>query len=89
MNSWKWYVYIIECEDGLYYTGTTWKPDLRWTQHISGEGSKFTSKHKPRKMVYLEEHSDIDSARKREIQIKDWSREKKQKLIKGQWGKWE
>lgn len=24
MNKWKWYVYIIECNDGLYYTGVTW-----------------------------------------------------------------
>jgi len=31
MENWKWYFYIIECIDGYYYTGMTWKPDLRWS----------------------------------------------------------
>jgi putative endonuclease len=88
MNQWKWYVYIIECVGNLYYTGLTWKPDTRWTQHLSGIGSKFTSRHKPKQVVYLEEYDDIKQARLREKQIKDWSQEKKKKLIAGKWGKW-
>lgn len=88
MSKWKWYVYIIECEDKTYYTGLTWRPDLRWTQHLSGLGSKYTSKHKSKKVVYLEEHEDLEEARRREIQIKDWSQKKKEKLISGEWGKW-
>jgi len=85
---WKWYVYIIECLDGLYYTGLTWKPDARWIQHLSGLGSEFTSRHKPKKVVYLKEFYNLEEARRREKQIKGWTREKKQKLIKGEWGKW-
>lgn len=85
---WKWYVYIVLCEGGFYYTGLTWKTDLRWTQHLSGLGSKFTSKYKPQKVVYIEEHDNLEEARKREKQIKGWTREKKEKLIKGEWGKW-
>jgi len=87
-SNWKWYVYIVECEDGFYYTGLTWKPDTRWIQHLSGKGSKFTSKHKPKEVVYLEEYENLEEARKREKQIKGWKREKKEKLIKGEWGKW-
>ncbi len=79
---WKWYVYIIECKDEFYYTGLTWKPDLRWMQHLSRFGSKFTAKHKPKKVVYLEEYDNLEQARKREKQIKGWTREKKEKLIK-------
>lgn len=85
-NKWKWYVYIIECVDGLFYTGLTWKPDLRWIQHLSGLGSKFTTRHKPKKVVYLEEHRALYEARRREKQIKDWSQKKKKKLISGEWG---
>lgn len=66
-------MYIIECEDGTYYTGLTWKPDIRWTQHITGLGSKYTSKQKAKKMVYLEEYEDLEQARKREKQVKNWS----------------
>ena len=88
-TKWKWYVYIIECADGLYYTGMTWKPDLRWIQHLSGLGSKFTSRHKPKEVAYLEEYENLDEARRREKQIKDWNQNKKRKLINGKWGKWQ
>ena len=85
---WKWYLYIIRCKDLSYYTGLTWKPDLRWAQHLSGIGSVYTSKHEPDALVYLEEYEDLDEARRRERQIKSWRREKKEKLITGKWGKW-
>jgi putative endonuclease len=85
MTKWKWYVYILECSDNLYYTGMTWNPGIRYEQHLSGLGSKFTGKHGVRRLVYLEEHEDFEVARRRERQIKDWSRSKKEKLIRGIW----
>lgn len=85
MKQWKWYVYIIECKDGTYYTGLTWNVANRIEQHISGLGSKYTAKHGFKKLVYYEEHEDLEVARKRERQIKDWSQEKKRKLISGEW----
>ena len=81
-------MYILECIDGFYYVGMTWKPDMRWMQHLSNFGSKFTARHKPKKVVYLEEYEDLDEARRREKQIKGWTRIKKEKLIKGEWSKW-
>jgi len=86
-RKWKWYIYIIECKDRSYYTGLTWKPELRYDQHLSGLGGKYTAEHGVRKIVYIEEHEDFKAARKRESQIKDWSREKKRKLIQGEWKK--
>lgn len=86
---WKWYVYIIECQDASYYTGMTWSPDTRWTQHLSGLGSAYTFQHPPKAVVYLEEFSDLEEARLREKQIKGWTRIKKEKLIRGEWGKWQ
>ena len=86
---WKWYVYIIECIDKSYYTGLTWKPDKRWAQHLSGLGSRYTSMHKSEQVVYLEEYENLDEARRREKQIKGWTRLKKEKLIKGEWSKWQ
>ena len=67
----------------------TWKPDKRWIQHLSGIGSKYTAKHGIRKLAYLEEYDNLEEARNREKQIKDWSQKKKEKLIKGEWGKWQ
>ncbi len=81
--SWKWFVYIIECLDGTYYTGMTWKPELRLDQHISGLGGRYTSDHGVKQLVHLEEYSDLDTARQRERQIKKWSQKKKRLLIEG------
>lgn len=65
MSQWKWYVYIIECMDGTYYTGLTWKPELRFEQHKSGLGGNYTAKHGVKGLVYLEEHTELELARKR------------------------
>lgn len=80
-GKWHWYVYILECKDGLYYTGMTWIPSLRFDQHLAGKGSRFTANHGINKLVYLEEHDNFELARQREIQIKDFSRKKKKVLI--------
>lgn len=87
MGEWRWYVYIIECLDGTYYTGLTWKVDLRHDQHRSGLGGAYTAQCGVKRIAYIEEHADFESARKRERQIKDWSRVKKEKLINGLWCK--
>jgi predicted GIY-YIG superfamily endonuclease len=78
---WKWYVYILETKDGYYYTGMTWDPSIRYEQHLSGFGGKYTSEHGVSRLVYLEEHTEFELARQREIQIKDFSRKKKKVLI--------
>lgn len=80
MGGWKWYVYIIECVDGLYYTGMTWNLQNRLEQHKLGNGSKFTSRHGFKTLRYVEEFSDITQAREREHQLKDFSRKKKEAL---------
>lgn len=80
-KKWKWYVYILELKNGLYYTGITWSPSTRFDQHKSGLGSKYTARYGIRKLVYLEEHEDLELARIREVQIKDFNRKKKKALI--------
>lgn len=89
MAEWKWYVYIIECQDRTYYTGLTWQSNNRWVQHLSGLGAEYTKRHKPKAIVYLEEYISLDQARRREKQIKNWSQAKKRKPINSEWGKWQ
>ena len=88
MSDWKWYVYIIECKDGSYYTGRSWRYDLRYEQHLSGLGGKYTAKHGVKKLAYVEEYSNYEEACLREKQLHGWTREKKEKLISGRWGQW-
>ena len=87
-ENWKWYVYIVECLDGTFYTGMTWNYDFRGFQHSVGQGSEYTKKHGFKRVVYIEEFEDLEEARYREKQIKGWSQKKKRKLINGEWGKW-
>jgi putative endonuclease len=77
------YMYILECADGTYYTGSTTNLTLRLAQHMAGEGSNHTKNRLPVKLVYHEEFYRIDLAFNREKQVQGWSRKKKEALING------
>ncbi len=79
----KGYTYILLCDDGSYYTGSTKDIERRWEQHKNGEGANHTKKHPPVDLVYYEEYDRIDEAFYREKQIQGWSRKKKEALING------
>jgi predicted GIY-YIG superfamily endonuclease len=79
----KGYVYILQCSDDSYYTGSTTNIDLRLKQHQEGIGANHTKKRLPVVLVYYEEFDRIDKAFYREKQIQGWSRAKKEALIKG------
>lgn len=79
----KAYTYILLCNNGQYYTGSTKDLDKRIEQHNEGQGANFTKKHAPCKLVYYEEYSRIYLAFYREKQIQGWSRKKKEALING------
>jgi len=76
-------MYILECADGSYYTGSTNNLELRLAQHQAGEGANHTKKRLPVKLVYYEEYERIDKAFYREKQVQGWSRKKKEALITG------
>ena len=77
------YMYILECADGSYYTGSTRNIELRLAQHEAGEGANHTKKRLPVKLVYFEEFQGIDEAFYREKQVQGWGRKKKEALING------
>lgn len=77
----KGYMYILECSDGSYYTGSTIDLERRLQQHQNGEGPNHTKKRLPVTLVYYEEYERIDEAFYREKQIQGWSRKKKEALI--------
>ena len=82
----SWYVYIAKAKTGRYYTGITTNPNKRIIKHNSGKGSRFAIEQGPFDLVYISKAFPGKSeARKREIQIKGWSREKKLNLISGAW----
>jgi len=86
INMKKWYVYIAKARTGRLYTGITTDPEERLIKHNSGMGSKFAIDQGPFELAYTSNSFISKSdARKREIQIKGWKRDKKIKLIQGVW----
>lgn len=77
-----WVVYILECEDGSLYTGTSNDLAKRLRTHMSGHGAKYTRSHLPSKLVYVEPCHSQSQALKREMSIKQLSKEQKQKLVR-------
>jgi putative endonuclease len=75
-----YYVYVLLCEDGSYYTGYTRDLELRFRQHKRGLGARYTRMHKPKKVVYVEECSTRGEAVRRERAIKSLSHEGKRRL---------
>ena len=63
------------------YVGITKNPTTRQYDHNRKHGAQFTQNNPSFQIVFLEEYSDLASARKREIQIKKWRRDKKEILI--------
>lgn len=75
------YVYIIKNDDGKLYIGSSDNPKQRLDYHNKNRGALFTKRQKPFKIVLFEQYETLTEARKREIQLKNWRREKKEALI--------
>lgn len=84
----EYFVYILRCSDGSYYTGVTNNVELRFAQHADGEDpSSYTFRRRPLKLVYSSEFNDVTEAIAWEKTVKRWTRAKKEALIKGEWEK--
>jgi putative endonuclease len=81
-------VYILECSDGSYYTGSTDDLSKPLWQHEQGvESSSHTYSRRPVKLAWTsEETQHYYDALRWERQIKGWNRAKKQALIRGEFG---
>jgi putative endonuclease len=79
-----YYVYILQCCDGSYYTGYTNNLQERTRQHLNGTGARYTKAHKPDRIAYVENYETRSQAMKREREIKKLSHQKKLDLIVSQ-----
>jgi len=76
------YIYILTNKNKTtLYIGVTNNLKRRLAEHKNSIGSKFTRKYGLEFLVYYEEFSNISEAITREKQLKNWSRDKKNKLI--------
>jgi len=77
----KFFVYILQCQDGTYYTGYTPNLKRRLRLHNEGKGAKYTRDRRPVKLVWHKEYKYFKKAFKKEIAIKKMTRKQKEKLI--------
>ena len=79
------WVYILECADLSFYTGSTVDLERRVWEHNEGLGANFTRKRRPVRLVFAEVSESIETAFLREKQVQGWSRAKKLALIESRW----
>jgi len=88
MGSENWHVYMVETDCCKLYTGISTDIKRRFQEHVdtyegkSKKGAKYFRGHKPKNLVYYEEHLSRSDASKRESQIKKMSAVQKRVLIK-------
>ena len=75
------YVYILLCADGSFYTGYTKNIDARTRLHVNGKGARYTKMHRPKRVAYVELFDSQAKAMKREREIKKMTHQQKLNLI--------
>jgi predicted GIY-YIG superfamily endonuclease len=76
---------MLRCSDGSYYTGHTDDLENRMAEHQAGAYDGHTSARRPVELVWFQEVPSRDEAFRAEMQIKGWSRAKKEAMIRGDW----
>jgi len=81
-----YYVYILKCSDGSYYTGITNNLGKRFNEHELGKYRDcYTFKRRPLELAFNQEFNDVLQAIYFEKKIKKWTRAKKEALINDDW----
>ena len=79
------FVYIVRCSDGSFYTGHTDDLEKRLSEHNLRHYDCYTSRRLPLVLVYHATFWSRDEAINVERQIKNWGHVKKQALIDNNW----
>ena len=80
----NYFVYILLCNDGSYYTGMANNIERRVIEHNTGiDTTAYVYPRRPVKLVWFASFTNPETAIEKEKQIKGWSRKKKEALING------
>lgn len=79
-----WHMYLLECNDGSFYTGITNNLKKRMNAHQTGKGSKYVASRGFKKLIASKEYTTKSEALKEEYcvkrlpknQKKDWFKKK-------------
>jgi putative endonuclease len=78
------YLYVVECNDGSLYVGTTRSSlEARVAQHNAGTFPGYTQFRRPVELIFSEWFDRITDAIAAERKLKGWSRAKKLAFVRG------
>ena len=78
----SYFVYMLLCSDGSYYTGYTSNVLSRFERHKKGHGARYTKMRQPKRIVYLQRFATRRAAMRRERQMKTLSHDDKRDLAR-------
>lgn len=78
----SFFFYLARCADGSLYAGYCKNLTEREVAHNDGTGAKYTRARGPVSFVYTETFSTKSEAMKREYEVKQWPKAKKEVLVK-------
>jgi len=76
-------MYILRLKSGGLYIGSSTDIERRYIEHMSGNACRTTRIDSAIKLVHAERFDDLTLAKNRELQVKRWTRAKKEALING------
>jgi tRNA/rRNA methyltransferase len=76
---------MLQCRDGSYYVGHTDDLAKRLAEHEDGTFGGYTARRRPVRLAFYDEFQTREEALERELQLKGWSRAKKEALTRGDW----
>lgn len=74
------WVYMLLCMDGSYYTGWTTDVERRFRIHRSGRGAKYTRTHTPVEIAYAQCYDDKNEAMREEYRLKQLTHRMKSRM---------
>lgn len=77
----SWFLYVLECRDGTFYTGITKDIEERVRKHNSGAGARYTRGRRPVRVIHRERCRSRSEALKREKALKRLSRAEKEEYL--------
>ncbi len=86
LDSQKYYLYILQCDNSQYYTGVTTHTQRRYREHVSGKSkaAKYTRGKKLLTLVYSVKLGSKSDAHRIEYYVKKLPRHRKQKIVNEQ-----
>lgn len=73
----SWFLYLLECHGGSYYTGITKDVEARFIAHKEGKGARYTRANPPIRVLGVKPYPDRSEASMAESKLKRMTRGEK------------